>query len=639
MKTLLKSVKGKIILAVSAVAVVAVAVVVVVICNNQEESYRTIAVEELHGTSIVSSEGKAQKEAYKGLHLYGGDDVSVKNSSDMTLVLDMNKYLYAEGGTHFWLESEGTSEKSETVIHVDDGCTLHRLSTALTEGEKYEVDTPNSVMAVRGTVFLIEVYVGEDGLIYTLLQVFDGSVQVDLKTQSGDFNGVSKVFAAGESALIRAGEDFSEFVVSDGKESVEIPYKEIPQTIASKLVEFIDDGEVLCIGKELLMDYTGLAEHKMEATGGKPATCLEDGYEEVWCTVCNEVTDTVTIPAKGHNPGDWEVVTEATCQTEGSRQKTCMDCGVVCEEEVLAVTAHEAGEIVEEQALDCTHDGKQSIYCRFCGELMEEQITQAGGHVTEEWTVVSEPTCTEQGVSEKICVNCMKVVETEYAVATGHMMGAWQVVVAATCTAPGSEERICEVCKEAETREIAATGHSMGAWSTVESTCTVQGTNTRVCSSCGSKEVQTLPLASHSVEQWVQETTATCTTPGTQSGWCLTCNTQIIKDAEPATGHSMNGVWEIYEGSCETGGILSQYCMQCDEGRVFKDFEPGHVYADSPCGFHTQAINEVGNTVWFATVSCSRCLEYQTEIMITANVGADGRETCPRCGEVLVSLQ
>lgn len=632
MKTLLKSVKGKIILAISAVAVVAVAVVVVVIFNNQEESYRTIAVEELHGTSIVSSEGKAQKEAYKGLHLYGGDDVSVQNSSDMTLVLDMNKYLYAEGGTHFWLESEGTSEKSETVIHLDDGCTLHRLSTALTEGEKYEVDTPNSVMAVRGTVFLIDVYVGEDGLIYTLLQVFDGSVQVDLKTQSGDFNGVSKVFAAGESALIRAGEDFSEFVVSDGKESVEIPYKEIPQTIASKLVEFIDDGEVLCIGKELLMDYTGLAEHKMEVIEGKPATCLEDGYEEVWCTVCGEVTETIVLPATGHTPGEWQVLAEATCETEGKRQTVCTQCGTVCEEEAIEMLEHIPGETEEITVADCTHDGEQVVYCSLCGTLLETITIEASGHTLGEWQVVSQPTCTEQGLSEKVCEKCLEVVETEYAQATGHKMGAWKLVASATCTQDGKQESVCEVCGYVETQTVSATGHSMGMWTSVASTCTTQGIRTRTCENCGIKETQYLPLASHEVTQWAEGTPATCTDAATNFGICDNCGADVIETVGEPLGHDMSGIWLLDEGTCETGGTEIQYCNNCEHS-ISRTFAAGHVLEDGECYEHYSVQGEIGS-VWYGIKGCSRCYE-EVEFEITITTDEMGSPICGSCGASL----
>ena len=35
----------------------------------------------------------------------------------------------------------------------------------------------------------------------------------------------------------------------------------------------------------------------METITGQEATCTEDGYKEVWCVVCNEVTETIKVPA------------------------------------------------------------------------------------------------------------------------------------------------------------------------------------------------------------------------------------------------------------------------------------------------------------------------------------------------------
>ena len=125
---LLKSTKGKIVTAVAGTAVVAA--VVVGVLMTKEESFRTVAVEELNGTTIVTTEGK-EADAYEGMHLYSGDDVKVQQESDMTLVMDMDKYVYAEPGTHFWLECAGSADKSETAIHLEEGSVLNRIKDNL----------------------------------------------------------------------------------------------------------------------------------------------------------------------------------------------------------------------------------------------------------------------------------------------------------------------------------------------------------------------------------------------------------------------------------------------------------------------------------------------------------------------------
>ena len=248
-KGLLKTTKGKAVLGGGTVAVVGAVVAVAILLNNQ--GYRTIAVQEVHGTSIIKNEKQEISNAYVGMHLNSGDDVTVQAESDMTLLLDMDKYVYAEENTHFWLAAEGDSETSKTRIYLEQGAELNRLNTELTKGEEYQVDTPNSVMAVRGTVFRVCVYYDSDGIAWAKLEVYDGNVEVSLKTLEGEFNGESEVFGPGEAALIRASSDFSEFVVDDnGNVKWPIDYEEIPQATALKLAEFIDDGDELCIDKE-----------------------------------------------------------------------------------------------------------------------------------------------------------------------------------------------------------------------------------------------------------------------------------------------------------------------------------------------------------------------------------------------------
>lgn len=168
---ILKSTKAKIGIAVTGGAVVTAAVVFAL---SGQESFRTIAVEELNGTTMVVNEKKEEAAAYEGMHLYSGYEVAVQEASDMTLLLDMDKYVYAEENTHFWLEAEGNEERGNTVIVLDQGSELNRIKEKLKEGESYKVDTPNSTMAVRGTVFRVSVYYDADGMAYTSVDVFDG---------------------------------------------------------------------------------------------------------------------------------------------------------------------------------------------------------------------------------------------------------------------------------------------------------------------------------------------------------------------------------------------------------------------------------------------------------------------------------
>lgn len=458
-KMIASTVKGKIIAIGIGVVVVIAVVGGVLALSSKEESYRTIAVDEVHGVTLISNEKESNIEAYEGRHLNSGDDVAVQKDSNLTLVLDTDKYLYAEAETHFQVECIDDKDSSRSVIHMMEGSVLNRLKSDLKEGESYEVETPNSTMAVRGTVFRVEVYRGTDGLEYTSLEVFEGKVQVDLQNAKGEYEGVSETFDAGEAAIMRGDMEFSEFVPSeDGSIKHEIEYKELPQDVAVVLTEYIDDGEALCIEKELLMDYTELAEHKMETVTGKEATCTESGYEEVWCVMCNEVTETVEIPALGHTLLDWETTKEATCEEDGSRQKVCSKCGSVVEEEQIVALGHILGETQRVEA-DCTHTGEQRTYCERCNKLLEQTEIAALGHRYGSWQLVKAATCIETGTNQRVCAACGSK-ESQTVAAAGHQMGTWESESIPTCEEEGLNQRSCSVCGYTETQTIVATGHT-----------------------------------------------------------------------------------------------------------------------------------------------------------------------------------
>ena len=404
MKKLLQSTRGKTIAAVTGVIVVLA--VLFVFLSFKEESYRSIAVDNLCGTTLISSEKTEEKEAYKGMHLYSGDSVDVQNESNLTLCMDGDKYVYAEENTKFKVESTDNEVENKLVICLTEGAVINRLKKTLEEGESYTVETPNATMGVRGTVFRVTVDSDEKGLNYARVEVFDGSVQVDLKKANGDYNGLSATLGPGESVLIRGNAEFAEFVVGeDGKDKQEITYKQIPQDVAQVLIQYIDDGEELCIGKELLMDYTKLAEHKIESNVRKEATCTEDGYKEIKCVVCDEVTEIEVLPATGHTLSDWKITQESTCLNAGKQTRTCDVCKTYFEEEDIPALGHLEGELVVTKDADCTNEGVQTATCTRCGEVVKEVKSEALGHSYGS-PVTVDATCTTDGSTTITCSQC-----------------------------------------------------------------------------------------------------------------------------------------------------------------------------------------------------------------------------------------
>ena len=93
-------------------------------------------------------------------------------------------------------------------------------------------------------------------------------------------------------------------------------------------------------------------------------TCIDIGYIENLCTVCNTPIRTL-IPSSGHLWTDWERTKAATCSEKGQFTKTCRYCGI-----------------------QETHD------------------TSMVPHSMGDWTQVRTPTFTENGILLRKCNNC-----------------------------------------------------------------------------------------------------------------------------------------------------------------------------------------------------------------------------------------
>ena len=403
MKNFLATKKGKIIFAVAA-ALVLVVIAFALLIVFSPKAYRSISVEEVQGTALVVNT-KNNGEAYKGQRLYGGDDVTVLEKSYLTMCLDNSKYLYADENTHFYLENSSTNNASRIRIILDEGSVLNELTEKLNPDDSYEVDTPSATMSVRGTKFRVTVYIGEDGLTYTLLEVENGIVLAQLKNADGTYNGVEKEFGAGESVLICTDADSSEFVDNEGKE---------------------DDGKA----EETKPQETKTAEKHTHTQGEFEVSvepgCDTKGEQVAKCTECGEVLATEEIEPLGHQFSKWTTVTEATCQTEGTESRKCSQCG---KSETRAVAIKE--------------------------------------HNWSDWTVVSQPTCASEGVEERTCLAGGEK-ESRSVPATGaHNWGNFVQDVAGNCTTDSTGHYTCTICGAAGSHvTIPAPGHDYNLIST-----------------------------------------------------------------------------------------------------------------------------------------------------------------------------
>ncbi|MDD7428235.1 MAG: FecR domain-containing protein [Oscillospiraceae bacterium] len=175
--------KLKIIIAVASVVVVAGGVTAGVILTR-EDAYRVLKVFELTGSATVSREAAGDLDAYVGMNLESGDTISVGADSTMRLSLDNDKYILLDSGTVLELIAAGTPKDSRTVIDLKEGTILNEITNPLSANSSYEVNTPKSTMAVRGTSFSVTVEKNGNSFS-TDLHTYHGMVSVQLIGEDG----------------------------------------------------------------------------------------------------------------------------------------------------------------------------------------------------------------------------------------------------------------------------------------------------------------------------------------------------------------------------------------------------------------------------------------------------------------------
>ena len=197
-----------------------------------QEFYRSILIYELQGSADIEREGAGNIKAAEDLYLESGDRLTVAYGSSMRLKLDDDKYVMVEENSVLAIEAAGNEADSKTRIQLEQGAVTSEIQNPLSTDSTYEVNSPNSVMAVRGTIFRVEAETDEDEEVYTKVSVFSGKVAMGALREDG---------SVGEEILINAGEeaDCTGSVTSGAflSEPAEIDYEMLPLQALNFLLE------------------------------------------------------------------------------------------------------------------------------------------------------------------------------------------------------------------------------------------------------------------------------------------------------------------------------------------------------------------------------------------------------------------
>lgn len=124
-----------------------------------------------------------------------------------------------------------------------------------------------------------------------------------------------------------------------------------------------------------IVQVLGCNHANTETRNAKDPTCTEDGYTgDVYCLVCGALVNAgETIPATGHDWGDWNVTVPATCTTDGTETRACKTYGEA-ETRTIAATGHDWGDWEVTTPATCTADGVETRTCKVCGETETRAI-------------------------------------------------------------------------------------------------------------------------------------------------------------------------------------------------------------------------------------------------------------------------
>ena len=348
---------------------------------NRKEEYRTIQIYRIEGSAIVERDGVGSIDAYDGMMMQSGDTVYTDKESCLYFKMDEDKFALLEPESTVHMEASGTSSDSRTIFRLESSALVSRLDSKLSPDSVYEVNTPNSTMAVRGTIFRIEVTYDENGVSYTNVYVFDGTVECRLVFADGSVDEEVKQAQKGVMVRIRGDSIVSEYILDNGT----VDYGDLPVEVLEFLKIVIEEGIELPVGKEELEAILAEIEKRAHEHSGGTATCISPA-------ICS--SDDCGQPygekEAANHVGGSEIrnETDATCAEPGyTGDIYCLGCGEMIQAGSVTEkeTANHVGgtEIRDNYPADCCNPGYTgNAYCLGCDIILEEGtvINATGDH-------------------------------------------------------------------------------------------------------------------------------------------------------------------------------------------------------------------------------------------------------------------
>ncbi len=596
---------------------------------GENQGYRTISVVDVSGRVSVVQDGKEYK-AYPGMLLREGHEIVTSGNSYVRLVLDDDKYIKLEPGSKLVFETLGVLGSGKTKLCLERGAITTELVAPLNEGEDFVINTPNAVLAVRGTFFRIDLDMLEDGVVIANVMTYGGQVASQRILPSGEVVEEDVLIDAGYMACINMDIKDTVYVV-DGMAVEETTTEETTAKTMQIEQSEISDEDLIDIyfaaenGHELFLTVEEAKESIEERhINIEEKTSVYDIAEEVKreqeavVSVEKQNTTSTAVVANDSQPlARVEEEVDAEEDEEGSIiEKTQVDAMlelvtdgdgttvvphvhtvVPAGEEYAHTKCSECDEIVSvqhsfvEETLEpaCLKDGAKKYICE-CGYSYEEVI-EALGHSQVKGGLFG---------AHSICEVCGEILEDR----NGHVY--IQETTEATCTEHGKTVHSCECGYSYET-VLYALGHTERKGGLED--------RHKVCGVCGSL------LEDGTAHFFVSEmvTEATCVNTGLEAYIC-SCGYRYEVEL-PAKGH------------VEANGAVAdshKKCSVCGENLVGGT---GH-------NFNVVNVAATCTTAGKKIYTCACGYGYETSVAVIGHTETSGgsvyvHSKCSVCGETI----
>lgn len=169
------------------------------IVNNSQTANivaRSAVISDIQGDVIINR-NKIDVKAFNDFRLEEGDVIKTGSDSSAKINIDGNKLLKMDDNSIIQVATmSGNKEDNITTIILSNGRIMNSINEKLNANSRYEVKTLNTVIGVKGTVFVVTCESNADNNYFTKVENLKGSVEVKKVSIKNSSEVVDKVTLA-----------------------------------------------------------------------------------------------------------------------------------------------------------------------------------------------------------------------------------------------------------------------------------------------------------------------------------------------------------------------------------------------------------------------------------------------------------